>query len=71
MKVRTNLTPGELDAVGKGLQALSKSSSSEEIVPENPAERELMRRADFLWEQMLNNLQDEFSALLLQGDSDE
>jgi len=64
MKVKTNLTSTELDKVGHGLIKLAKSQQSE-IELENPAERELIRRAEALFDTAVNSLQDEVSRILL------
>jgi hypothetical protein len=66
MKVRTNLRPEELALVGEGLKKLAKSQveGKDEIVLENNAEEELVRRSDHLFDTMLNSLQDEVSNIL-------
>jgi len=64
MKVKTNLTPAELNKVGHGLIKLSKSQQTE-IELENPAERELIRRAESVFDLAINNLQEEVSRILL------
>lgn len=64
MKVKTNLTPTELNKVGMGLLKLAKSQQTE-IQLENPAERELIRRTESIFDLAVNNLQDEVSRILL------
>lgn len=64
MKVKTNLSPTELNKVGLGLLKLAKSQQTE-IQLENPAERELIRRAESFFDLAVNNLQDEVSRILL------
>jgi len=63
-RIRTNLTPLELDQMGRKLQDLVKGQQKLPK-PENPAERELMRRADHSFNVMLESLQKEVSRVLL------
>ncbi len=63
-RIRTNLTPRELGHIGKKLQDLVKGQQKLPK-PENPAEQELMRRADHLFGVMLESLQKEVSRVLL------
>ena len=65
MKVKTNLTPAELDLVSKGLSKLAEKQRSESVTFENNAEEELFRKADRLFETMIDNIQVDVSALLL------
>lgn len=65
MKVRTNLTPSELEKVSKGLKKLAEKQQLNEIELENPAEKELMRRVDALFDTAVNNLQAEVARILL------
>ncbi|NJL53707.1 hypothetical protein HC928_00280 [bacterium] len=65
MKVKTNLKPSELMKVGAGLQKLAKKQTSE-IVFENPAEKEVVRRVESLFDIAVNNLQDEVARVLLE-----
>lgn len=67
MKVRTNLQPHEQEAVGKGLQALAKGQRKKEkpYVPENQAEREILRQMDSALDTMLESLQAEFADILI------
>lgn len=64
MKVKTNLSATELNKVGQGLIKLSKSQQNE-IELENPAERELIRRVEAVFDTAVNSLQDEVSRILL------
>lgn len=64
MKVRTNLKPSQLKQVGLGLQKLADSQTSE-IIAENPAEAEMFRQMDALFDTMANSLQDEVARILL------
>lgn len=65
MKVRTNLTAAELEKVSKGLRKLADKQQVNEIQPENPAEKEMMRRVDALFDTAVNNLQAEVARILL------
>lgn len=65
MKVRTNLSPGQLQHVAKKLETLAKSQTKKSLPLENPAEKELMRRADHSMDVMLENFQKEVSNILL------
>jgi len=64
-RIKTNLTNLELDLVGRRLQDLVKGQQKLPK-PENPAERELLRRADHLFDVLLENLQKEVSRVLLR-----
>lgn len=64
MKVKTNLSAPELNKVGQGLIKLAKSQQTE-IELENPAEREMIRRVESLFDLAVNNLQEEVSRILL------
>lgn len=61
MKVKTNLSPQELKRVGLGLVKLSETN--EEIVLENPAEKELLHQLEFAFDLAVHNLQDELASL--------
>ena len=66
MKVRTNLTPRELITTGRGLTALGKSQQHVRVFPtENNAERELLRQSNHTLDVMLESLQHELAAILL------
>lgn len=65
MKVRTNLKPSELKRVGEGLQKLADSQMKNEIELENPAEKELMRQVEAVFDTAVNNLQAEVARILL------
>lgn len=65
MKVATNLTPDELEHVGGKLVALAKSQRGAALPLENPAERELIRRAEHTLDVMLESLQKEVARALL------
>ncbi len=66
MRVKTNMTPAELAAVGLGLQDLAKSQMSREYVPENHAEAEMLRRAEAAFDLMMDHLQTELYELLMK-----
>ena len=68
MKVRTNLTPDQLEHVAAKLQTLAKGQREEALQLENPAEKELMRRAGHAFEVMLESLQKEVARTLLDKD---
>jgi len=69
MKLRTNLTPKELNHVGEKLCTLAKSQRNKALPLENPAERELLRKAGYLFDTMLESLQSEIARVLLsKGD---
>ncbi len=63
MKVRTNLTPDELSTVSRGLDVLAKAQLKE-FVPDNPAEKELIRQVSSVLNTAVNNLQEEFVRIL-------
>lgn len=65
MRVKTNLTPSELDLVSKGLKRLADKQREESVVFENNAERELFRRSNRLFEDMLDNVQEDIAKLFL------
>lgn len=69
MKVKTNLTPNELDYIGNKLQELAKSQQGHSLTLENDAERELLRKASYLFDFMLESLQKEVSNILLDESS--
>lgn len=64
MKVKTNLTPHELDLVSKGLSVLAKRQIEKPIVLENAAEKALLSEADELFETMVDSLQTEISHIV-------
>lgn len=67
MKVRTNLSPNQLQHVANKLETLAKSQTSIKSLPlENNAEKELVRRADHSMDVMLENFQKEVSRILLE-----
>ena len=68
MKVKTNLTPDELEHVGDKLKMLAENQRVSSLPLENPAEKELMRRAEHVFDVMLENLQQEVSRVLLDKD---
>lgn len=66
MRVKTNLSPQELDRVGKGLRLLAKSKTKAKKYPlENPAERELVRQVEVALSSTLDSLQESISSTLL------
>lgn len=64
MKIRTNFTPCELEKVSKGLKKAAEKKRKP-YVPENNAESELLRKADNVLSMMLDSLQEEVAAVLL------
>ena len=64
MKVRTNLSPNELEHVGGKLMDLAKGQKETPYHTENLAEKELLRKFDHTFTVMLENLRDEFSRVL-------
>jgi hypothetical protein len=67
MKVKTNLTPGELELVSKGLAKLAETQHPP-YVPENNAETELLRKADSIFDQFVDFIQDDISKVLFTKD---
>jgi len=65
MRVKTNLKPSELVKVGVGLKKLAAKQQRKAIPTENPAERELIRQVDAMFDIAINSLQDEISRILL------
>jgi hypothetical protein len=65
MKVRTNLSQGELGRVIKGLMKAADALAVDEIELENPAEREISHRIEALFDTAVNSLQDEMARILL------
>jgi hypothetical protein len=65
VKVRTNLTPTELEHIGEKLQTLAKGQRDGSLSLENTAEKELVRRADHLFDTLLESLQSEIARVLL------
>jgi hypothetical protein len=66
MKVKTNLTPNELSKVGTGLLELAKSQLTHEYVPENNAEKELLRKTKVAFSSFVESLQTHFSEVLTE-----
>jgi hypothetical protein len=69
MKIRTNLKPSELKRVGAGLQKLAEAQSTDEIELENPAEKEIIRRVNAVFDTMANSLQSEIANILLDKEN--
>jgi hypothetical protein len=69
MKIRTNLKPSELKRVGAGLQRLADSQVKDEIQLENPAEKELIRQVEAMFDVMSNSLQSEVARILLDKEN--
>ena len=65
MKVATNLTPNELDHVAEKLSTLAKGQRGTALTLENPAEKELVRQANHVFDAALENLQKEIARILL------
>ena len=68
MKLKTNLSPGELRRVGLGLQRLADKQQPSEIELENPAERKLIEDADAVFALALNSLRAEMDRIMLEKD---
>lgn len=68
MKLRTNLTPEQLQALAKGLKQAADKSSRRPYKAENNAESELLRKADAVFDDMLDSLQEDVAAILLDKD---
>ncbi len=64
MKVKTNLSPSELEHVGEKLVDLAKGQQETSYNAENSAEKELIRKFDHTFTVMLESLRDEFSRVL-------
>jgi len=64
MKVKTNLSPSQLRKVGAGLQKLADKQQNE-IELENPAEKELIRQVEAVFDTAINSLQKEVARILL------
>jgi hypothetical protein len=69
MKIRTNLKPSELKRVGAGLQRLADTQVKDEIQLENPAEKELIRQVESVFDVMANSLQSEVARILLDKEN--
>ena len=65
MKIRTNLTPNQLEKVSKGIKIAAAKQRSRPYVPENNAESEMLRKADGVFELMLDSLQEDIAEVLL------
>jgi hypothetical protein len=63
--INTNLTPRELEQVGKGLVGLAKSQRTKAFPVDNQAEKELLRKLDHTLSVALESLQEEFTSILL------
>ncbi len=64
MKINTNLTPGELATVAKGLLAASETEGH--YKPENPAEEALNKHVDLIFSTFCQSLGDSFRAILVK-----
>lgn len=65
MKVKTNLSPCELELVGAGLQALAKGQQADKIpAPENKAEAGIITNLMECFDVMLDSLQDDIVDIL-------
>ena len=65
MKIRTTLSPEALDALSKGIKIAADKQRRRPYISENNAEDELLRRADGAFDTMLDSLQEEVAAILL------
>ncbi len=68
MKLRTNLSPGELRKVGFGLQKLADKQQPDEIELENAAERKLISGAEKMYALAMNNLNAELDRIMEDKD---
>lgn len=66
MKIRTNLTPAELKLMAKGLAKSADKAQEGHYTPENPAEVELNKQVDAIFETFTSSLSKEFKRILLQ-----
>lgn len=66
VKIRTNLTSAELEKVAKGIKIAADKQRRRPYIPENNAEAELLRKADGVFNTMLDSLQDDIAAVLLE-----
>jgi hypothetical protein len=69
--IKTNLTPSELEQVGKGLVGLAKSQRAKAFPTDNQAEQELLRKIDSTLSVALDSLQEEFTRVLLDRGKDD
>lgn len=67
MKIRTNLSTIQLDKISKGIKVAAESQLRP-YVPENNAEKELLRKVDSALDTMLDSLQESFASILLDKD---
>lgn len=65
MKIRTNLSPNQLDIISKGIKAAADKQRVRAYTPENNAEAELLRKSDRLFDMLLDSLQEDVSEILL------
>lgn len=63
MKLRTNLGPTQLERIAKALKSVDQGK---EFVPENDAERELLRQADQVYDLFCESLSLELKKILLE-----
>lgn len=64
MKVKTNLTPKELELVAKGLNKLAQAQTCyEPLKAENPAEQVLLHTPTDAFHQMLTFIQEDLEKL--------
>ena len=68
MKLRTNLSPGELRKVGLGLQKLADKQQTNEIELENAAERKLIGDAEKVFELAMGNFKNELDRIMSDKD---
>jgi len=69
MKIRTNLTPEQLDKISKGIKIAADKQRRRDYTPENNAEAELLRKATGTFDLMLDSLQEEIADILLDKGS--
>jgi len=71
MKIRTNLSPEQLENIAKGIKVAADKQRVRPYVPENNAESELLRKADSALDLMLDSLQEEVANILLDKEHNE
>lgn len=67
VKVHTNLSSAELALVAKGLSKLASKGGSRKFVPDNQAERDLLKDLTGSFEEMIDNLSKDVAETLFSG----
>lgn len=65
MKVRTNLTPDQLEKIAKNLKKAANKQRFKPYKPENNAEKEMLRQTNEAFDMMLTSLQEDIAEILL------